>query len=115
MEEIDRPGWLVLAAIAEAEEEYDAKHWFSLTESGSAAWESNAEGYASLKALADRSGWDQGLKVLADSFPWLEGPRLRLDKSSFQHSTIDGFYATYHKYLTGGHRIDFRFSPDKEG
>ncbi len=130
--------------LAETEENYDTTYCFRLTESGSAVWESNAErfsgapvswenasrvsfdhkagtGYVQgttkevcLKALADGAGWEQGLKAMADRFKYMQGLRLRLDKSSFRHSTIDGFHAAYHKYLTGGHRIDFRFSQDAD-
>jgi len=112
------------ALLSEPQEEYwDTKYWFGLTDAGCKTWEDYLE--KNLGSPVDWSrAWNARLnykkeegyvvgttkKVCLKAFEKLKSGRsdFRIRRKLLKHSTIPGFDATYYKYISGGHRIDFK-------
>jgi hypothetical protein len=105
------------ALLAEAEGNFDTSHWFGLTPTGCAAWESGAEppidwSEAWVRHLdyENRTGHIEGTTrdVCLAALPRLSPEKeLQVDMTSLSHSDISSFQAKYYKRLPNGHRIDF--------
>ncbi|HBC87378.1 MAG TPA: hypothetical protein DCZ94_10520 [Lentisphaeria bacterium] len=108
--------------LAEPENYPGTEFWFGLTEKGAGAFEKHAKkfdgseidwsgSYCIHRDFSDQTGYVEGtsekvclssLSSILDDDEWI------IDMTSLKHSDIPGFQAKYYKYLSGGHRIDFR-------
>ena len=104
--------------MSEAEGNFDTPHWFGLTPTGCAAWESGAEppinwsdawsahlDYEGRRGYVEGTRRDVCLSALSRLSP---DAKHKIDMTSLSHSDISGFRAKYYKHLPDGHRIDFK-------
>jgi hypothetical protein len=110
------------ALLSEREEDFDTPHWFALTPEGCTRWERDSmtfsgspiswsEAWSGHVDFASCKGHVDGTNeaVCLSALPrLLHDDKWTIDMTSLAHSEIPGFRAKYYKYLTGGHRIDFR-------
>ena len=104
--------------MSETEKSFDTKYWFGLTSTGCDAWESGAappvdwsEAYTAHIDYKKQNGYIEGTtrKVCLRELNQLPIDKtFQIDMKSLSHSEIPGFQAKYYKYISGGHRIDFK-------
>ena len=112
--------------MKESEDYIEAYYWFGLTQSGAKYWEESAKRYSDVpvdwsRAWSSRLSYEKqegyvegtSLEVCFSAIDELNQNKYRnkewlIDTNTFIHSEIQGFQATYFKYIEGGHRISFK-------
>jgi len=110
--------------LSEPEKNFDTKFWFGLTDKGCEAWEKHSVEFCG-EPIIWKNAWrsyetSEGISYIVgvNKTVCIEGLKQvhpdsweeKITDKLIEEQSIDGFNATYYKYIKGGYRIKYKLN-----